>query len=100
MKVVEAPAVNPVTAYFKMDQNQRPTYQSSGYYYTVSPNNEHFQDRLCVEQPYHPGMTDRPVVYIYSDEFQRRKDAETGLFAVLCATLFCCCLLPPVPHCH
>lgn len=69
-------------------------------YYPAAPA-FYVQDGFYTEQPYYAGgFSDRPVVYIYSDEYQRRKDAETGLFALMCATLFCCCILPPVPHCY
>ena len=79
-----------------MNQQQHPSYQHTAYYYPAAPQG------FYVEQPYppHGGFPHRPVVYIYSDEYQRRQEAETGLLALMCATLFCCCLLPPVPHCY
>ena len=79
-----------------MNQQQHPSYQHTAYYYPAAPQGFYVQ-----EQPYPPGgLPHRPVVYIYSDEYYRRREAETGLFALMCATLFCCCLLPPVPHCY
>ena len=83
-----------------MNQEAHHSYQHTAYYYPAPPP-VYVQDGFYMEQPYPPGgFSNRPVVYIYSDEYQRRKEAETGLFALMCATLFCCCLLPPVPHCY
>ena len=91
--------------YWKMNQPPNPQAHPSypqhraAYYYPAPPG--HVRHEFHMEQPYYAGgYSNRPVVYIYSDEYQRRQEAETGLFALMCATLFCCCLLPPVPHCY
>jgi hypothetical protein len=84
-----------------MNQQAHPSYQHTAYYYPAAPP-MYVREGFYVEQQPYPsgGFSNRPVVYIYSDEYQRRREAETGLFALMCATLFCCCLLPPVPHCY
>ena len=88
---------------------QQPPYQyqwapPAGYYYQVPPNTGYVRNEFFVsEQPYHHhgGYADgRPTVYVYSDEYQRRKETEAGLFAIMCAALFCCCIIPPIPYCH
>ena len=82
-------------------QSQHHSYQQTPHYYYYPAPPMNVRGGYYVEQPYPPGgFSNRPVVYVYSDEYQRRQEAETGLFALMCATLFCCCLLPPVPHCY